>query len=186
MFYSTLWKDSIANSVNCHRYSAMLLPTHLKQHQSGFTLLEVVVVVAILGIIAIFIAPASLSNTPFYARGFHDETLALLRFAQKSAIAQRRTVCVEFSGAVNVSLRIAASAASPTCTNDLQGPSGGNAASITAQSDVAYSAIPSNFSFDGLGQPVDGLSAPASTKSIQVLNASKTITVEAITGYVHD
>ena len=128
----------------------MLLPTRRKQHQSGFTLLEVVVVVAILGIIAIFIAPASLSNTPFYARGFHDETLALLRFAQKSAIAQRRTVCVEFSGAVNVSLRIAASAASPTCTNDLQGPSGGNAASITAQSDVAYSARPSKLKLLGM------------------------------------
>mgnify|MGYP006100383051 CR=1 FL=1 len=170
----------------------MLLLIHRKPNQRGFTQLEMVMVVVIMGVLAVFIAPSFNNNGSgsygniFYARGFHDETLALLRFGQKSAIAQRRTVCVEFFGAVNVSLRIAASAASPTCTNDLQGPSGGNAASITAQSDVAYSAIPSNFSFDGLGQPVDGLSAPASTKSIQVLNASKTITVEAITGYVHD
>tara|TARA_B110000977_G_C10986467_1_gene458127 strand:+ start:659 stop:1159 length:501 start_codon:yes stop_codon:yes gene_type:complete len=166
----------------------MLLPIRRNPFQGGFTFLELIVVVVILGVLTISIAPLSLSNSIFYARGFHDETLALLRYAQKSAIAQRRTVCVEFSGAVSVSLRIASSAGSSTCTNDLEGPSAGtgSTAAVTAESDVSYSVVPSNFSFDGLGQPVDGSGALAATQSIQVVNAPNNISVEAITGYVHE
>jgi len=166
----------------------MRLPVQQKNYQRGFTLLELVAVVAILGILSVSILPASVNSNAFYARGFHDETLALLRYAQKSAIAQRRTVCVEFSDSQAISLRVASTAATATCSNELQGPAGDSnpIATITAQSDVVYSAPPDNFNFDGLGQPVDGSGTLAATQSIQVANASKTITIEAITGYVHE
>jgi MSHA pilin protein MshC len=166
----------------------MLLPIRRISYQRGFTLLELVVVILIMGLLTLNFAPHSLSLSTFYARGFHDETLALLRYAQKSAISHRRTVCVEFSGDVSVSLRISASAGTSTCTNALQGLVGGNAstAAVTAQSDVSYSVVPGNFSFDGLGQPVDGSGALTATQSIQVVNASNSITVEAVTGYIHE
>jgi MSHA pilin protein MshC len=170
----------------------MVLPVSKKLHQRGFTLLEMVMVIVIMSVLAILIAPtfnngASYGNV-FYARGFHDETLALLRFGQKSAIAQRRTVCVVFSGTVSVSLRIAANAATPTCNTDLQGPMGGTdpGATVTAKADVVYSLTPNNFNFDGLGQPVNTQSILQASQDIQVVNAAKTITVESVTGYVHD
>jgi prepilin-type N-terminal cleavage/methylation domain-containing protein len=59
--------------------------------QQGFTLIELIMVIVILGVLAVFAAPRIFNNADFYARGFHDETLALLRYAQKSAVAQRRT-----------------------------------------------------------------------------------------------
>ena len=166
----------------------MLLPIRRISYQRGFTLLEMVVVILIMGILTLNLAPHSLNLSPFYARGFHDETLALLRYAQKSAIAHRRTVCVEFSGDVSVSLRISASAGTPTCTNALSGIAGGDASTsaVTAQSNVSYTAVPDNFSFDGLGQPVDGSGALIATQSIQVVNASNSISVEAVTGYIHE
>src|SRR5665647_363876 len=74
--------------------------------QRGFTLIELIMVMVMLGVLAVFAAPRIFNSDDFYARGFHDETLALLRYAQKTAIAQRRTVCVSFAPK-EVSLTIA-------------------------------------------------------------------------------
>ena len=158
--------------------------------QSGFTILELILVVAILGVLSVVIMPSAsnVSGKAFYERGFHDETLALLRFGQKAAIAQRRTVCVNFSGKTSVTLKIAATSAALDCKTDLQGPKSGSntGASITAMSGVAYTTTPQNFNFDGLGQPVDALGALVGIQTIKVGNAAKMITVEPVTGYTHD
>lgn len=45
--------------------------------------------------------------------------------------------------------------------------------------------VPGAFRFDGLGQPLTGASTPA-PRTINVVNATRTINVEADTGYVHD
>ena len=79
--------------------------------QLGFTLIELIMVIVILGVLAVFAAPKMFDNSTFTGRGLHDETLALLRYAQKSAIAQRRTVCVSFTG-TGASLTVASSAGS--------------------------------------------------------------------------
>ena len=161
-----------------------------KLYQSGFTLIELIAVIAIVGVLSVVIMPtaSNVSGSALYARGFHDETLALLRFGQKAAIAQRRTVCVKFSGTGSVALTIGATAATPTCDTNLQGPKGGSTpgATITAKSGVAFSATPPNFNYDGLGQPVDASGALVGIQTIQVGNVVKMITVEPATGYTHD
>lgn len=148
----------------------------------GFTLIELVMVMVLLGVLAVFVAPR-FNSSDFNARGFHDETLALLRYAQKTAIAQRRTVCVAFT-TTTATLTIAAAAATANCAgNPLTGPKGESPATITAKTGVAYNALPASFSFDGLGQP-------SVAQTIQVASSgtpiSLTITVEPGTGYVHD
>jgi len=164
-------------------------------HARGFTLIELIMVIVMLGVLAVFAAPRIFNSNDFYARGFHDETLAFLRYAQKTAIAQRRTVCVAFD--VNsVSLTIAPAAPTPalptpTCGAaplPLRGPKGESPAIIIAKSGVVFSVRPTTFNFDGLGQPInaDGTGALQVTQTIQVSNAANTITVEAVTGYVHE
>ena len=153
--------------------------------QSGFTLIELIMVIILLGMLAVFASPRIFNSDGFNARGFHDETLAFLRYAQKTAIAQRRIVCVAFTGD-SASLSIASVAATATCDTGLRGPKGDSPGTITAKAGTSYSITPTNFKFDGLGQSVDGAGALLSTQTIQVDGAASSIKVEAVTGYVHD
>ncbi len=148
----------------------------------GFTLIELVMVLVMLGVLAVFAAPRVFNRGDFEARGFHDQTLSTLRFAQKTAIAQRRTVCVAFT-ATSVTLTRASAEADSNCDTSLLGPRG--EAVLQAPGNVAFTVTPAAFRFDGLGQPLVGANTPA-PRSIQVANATPSITVEAVTGYVHD
>ena len=156
----------------------------------GFTLVELIIVIVLLGVLAAVAAPRIFNNADFYARGFHDETMALLRYAQKTAIAQRRTVCVTFTVAAvsTASLRIASSEAVVTCDTNLVGPRGDTPGTVTSRSGVNYTATPpAAVSFDGLGQPLDTGGTPiTSARTITVSGSGKVITIEPATGYVHE
>lgn len=134
-------------------------------------------VMVLVGVLAVFAAPRFFDSTAFNARGFHDETLALLRYAQKTAIAQRRTVCVSFT--VSSATLAVDNDGSAGCEANLAGPRGETPGRITARSGVSYSSLPSALSFDAQGSASAG-----QTLSVQGLGRS--ITIEAGTGYVHE
>lgn len=144
---------------------------------SGFTLVELVVVMLIIGVLAIAVIPRFLDSRTFDSRGFNDQTLSALRYGHKAAIAQRRTVCISFS-ASSVTLTLASAAGSSTCDTPLTGPTGDSPFQVSARPGVAYTASPSNFVFNGAGQASLG-------QTLQVSGETATITVEQETGYVH-
>ncbi|OIR07177.1 hypothetical protein GALL_107660 [mine drainage metagenome] len=144
-----------------------------KSRQSGFTLIELITVMIVLGILAVFVLPRFANVSDFNARGFLDETRSLLQFAQQSAVAQRRDVCVSFS-ASGASLSAGTSSA---CGTPLTGPNGATPFTVTARSGTGYSTTPSNFYFDALGK--------ASAGQTITVTGSGSVTVEAETGYVH-
>ncbi len=176
------------------------------RQQCGFTLIELIMVMIILSVLAVFAAPKIFNSVDFYARGFHDETLSILRYAQKAAVAQRRTVCVSLSlpEPATVKLSIASEPAPGGCDISLTGPSvncsGGPTISgfpndkqgcITARSGVWYdSSSPDSVTFNGLGQSVDASTAAVTTQTIKINTAEgvwgNSILVEGETGYVHD
>jgi MSHA pilin protein MshC len=142
--------------------------------QRGFTLIELIMVLVMLGVLAVFAAPRMLNSGDFKARGFHDETLSLLRYAQKTAIAQRRTVCVALKDTgVTLTMDTNASAPDGVCDAALVPPNvprGGEGLSWS---------VPA-FEYRALGD-----TNQAANIHIAISNAEP-ITIEAATGYVHN
>src|SRR5688572_15321875 len=65
----------------------------------GMSLAELVMTIVIIGILAVIVGPRFVSWKGFASRGFYDEGQAVVRYAQKTAIAWRRPifVCVSAS-----------------------------------------------------------------------------------------
>jgi len=59
-------------------------------------MVELITIMIILGILAVVAIPRMNSATAFRAVQFHDQVIAALRFAQKTATSHRRMVCATF------------------------------------------------------------------------------------------
>jgi len=161
--------------------------------QSGFTLVELIMTMVIIGILAAVVAPRFLGVDVFKSRGFADQVQATLRYAQKEAIAQHRNVCVAItSGAISLNIAGSSGAAS-ACNTNLVSTAGQPSTCPSATYKVctpsaAITLSPAaNFNFDALGRTWDVLGTTPSTtqKTFTISGASNNIIVEAETGYVH-
>lgn len=142
-----------------------------RQIQRGFTVIELVMVIVILGIMAVVMLPRMDSLGSFEAVGFRDQTVAILRFAQKSALAQRRAVCVAVDAdATKVTLKIdTTTPPDDTCDVALIPPFTPRAGSGLAGSD---------FRFLRMGETDQGGDITLT------ITGADPIRIDAVTGYV--
>lgn len=145
--------------------------------ETGFSLVELIVVLVLIGILATLALPR-LDSGSFEDVRFRDGVLSGLRYAQKSAIAARRTVCASFAqNPSQASFLIAAQgAANCAAGTPLAGPDGGVLV-VTARGAAAFAALPADVVFDAGGRPLTGAAA--------ITIGTLAISVEAETGYVH-
>jgi MSHA pilin protein MshC len=168
-----------------------LFGSRVDDNQRGFTLIELIMVMVIVGILAVVVAPRFFDANVFKSRGFADQVQASLRNAQKIAIAQHRNVCVAMTSS-DITLTIASvSGAASACDTPLVSPTTGQAPYKISTPSAAITltlspAAPATFIFDALGKPFDALSTPSAVlKTITISSATNNIVVEAETGYVH-
>ncbi|MBI5918899.1 MAG: prepilin-type N-terminal cleavage/methylation domain-containing protein [Nitrosomonadales bacterium] len=145
------------------------------RRDAGFTLVELIVVIVLAGILAAFAVPRFFDRSVFDNRGFQDQVLASLRYAQKAAIAQHRFVCVAFT-ANSLTFTTGATAA---CGSALSGPDGQTPYQVTGTA-ASFSPTPSAFSFDALGKP-----SFTTTQQLSIAGDATPICVARETGYVY-
>ncbi|WP_395408614.1 Tfp pilus assembly protein FimT/FimU [Pseudoduganella sp. UC29_106] len=153
--------------------------------QNGFTMVELITVMVILGIISAIAIPRLLSSGSTFASATYRQTVvAALRHAQKSAVGHRRLVCANFT-TTTVTLTIAAANPAAACNTTLASPDGSayasSDASVTA-TDTATGQAPAALFFLPDGQITDNSGVPA-TLTITIANLGN-ITVNGNTGYV--
>ena len=140
--------------------------------KAGFTLVELVVVIVIVGIVALIAAPRFFAQSSFSTASFQDTAISAVRYAHKLAQAQRTNVFVVSTGN-SVALCYDAG-----CTVRVRNPTDNAAFVVAAPSGIGTASA--NFSFNSLGQP----SAPQ-VLSITGDALARRIVVERETGYVH-
>jgi MSHA pilin protein MshC len=153
----------------------------------GFTLVELVTTMVIVGVLAAVIAPRFIGRQGFEARGYYDASATAIRYAQKTAIAKRRSTFVVLTATQTAICYDAA------CTSRVTDPATGGALIVDAKRGVAslaapVSVTPVTFSFDGLGQPTFAGPPGALVLTYTPAEAgdvTRTLYVEPGTGYVH-
>ncbi len=154
-----------------------------QQVQAGFSLVELVTVMIVIGILAAFAIPRFVGRTGFESRGVYDQAQGIVRYAQKIAIAQRQSPSKApvFVVIAASSIRICYDAA---CVTPLTDPSTGAALRLDAPSGVTL-APATTFSFTGSGAPSIGAQLAIQVNSTEAGDPNRTFYVEAQTGYVH-
>lgn len=153
----------------------------LRKRHGGFTLVELIVTMILISILAAVALPRWRGGTGFEERALRDKTLAALRYAQKSAVAARRTVCVSFNQSpASATFNISSAYGASDCSagTSLLGPDG--AVLQVSGGSQSYSSAPTSLIFDAAGRP-----GAAASIGVTGLASTMDITVEAETGYVH-
>lgn len=165
---------------------------------AGFTLVELIVVIIVMGILAVVALPRLDLLSGFDEAAYRDKVKSALQYARRSAVAQRRVVCVTVAGS-EVILEVektqpedsGGSCASP---QDLNLPttdsrcSGGAANRVCPPDDVGLA--DASLGFDALGRPLDGSGNVLTNDTVWTVSntstgSTTTLTVFAESGYVY-
>ncbi len=149
---------------------------HIPWHRAaGFTLVELITILVVAAILAAVAAPRFFTRLSFEERGFYDQSVAAIRYAQRVAIAERRNVFVLIEAN---RLRLCYTVAC-TAGTEVREPGSNGAYDISTPDGVGLDTT-ATFSFNGLGQP-----SIAANLAVTVTGQdNRAFTVQRETGYV--
>jgi MSHA pilin protein MshC len=150
--------------------------------QDGFTLVELIAVITIVGILAAVAAPKFIGTDAFDARGAYGTLLSALRLAKNTAIAQRTLVYAK----LNTSTRVITLCYDAACATGVIDPATKAAYSKTLPSTVTLTFSANPIVFNGLGQETSNNTVTINLQNNVVASEpARTISIEPQTGYVY-
>lgn len=147
----------------------------------GFTLVELVMVMVLIGILSVVILPRLNSTSGFSSVLFRDELASTLRYAQKAATSRRRLVCASIAPG-GVSLSVATASGATSCNQSLQ-LAGGGATLVSKDAAVTISPASLTLYFQPDGRiTADGSAAILYNASLSV--SGEQLDIIGATGHV--
>jgi MSHA pilin protein MshC len=149
---------------------------------SGFTLIELVMMLVILSVISATAIPSFFDKNVYAERAFFDDTLHAVQYAQKLSVATGCGVRVSISSN-RYTLTRRGTSSSTRCTGatfslDMPNPGTGASSYSGSEKDITLSSSSTPFYFYSSGS--------ASADVTLTVNGSRTIRVIAETGFVYD
>jgi MSHA pilin protein MshC len=155
-------------------------PADRRPAPTGYTLVELIIVISVAGILAATLGPRFFTQSVFSQRGFADELAAALRYTQKTAVitgctAQLTVTATSYVAAQQAASGNACNTSDTTWATPVQGPDGlAIAGTAPASTTVSPTGV---FQFNDQGQLT---SSPGTTLTI----GARTITIVSGTGLV--
>lgn len=153
----------------------------------GFTLIELVTIMIMLGILAVVAIPRLESASSFRSVEFRDRVIAALRYAQKTATSHRRLVCVALTQK-EVALDIDGSTPKDgACDGGGLILPGTNASSVTTDQEGFQDTLsPDRLYFQPDGRVTSGAGSDTAIANFDNRVDGNRVVVRGATGYVGD
>jgi MSHA pilin protein MshC len=158
------------------------------RHSQGYTLIELVTVMVIVGILASVAGPHFFDQTTFTQRGYADEVTAAFQFAQKAAVASDCPARVNLTAGSYAVQQQAASG--NTCnTSDTTWSTtviGLDGNSVQNSAPSGTTASPAGLYYFGGGGLLSGALPASAPPAYTVTVGVNTITIDPLTGLIQE
>jgi MSHA pilin protein MshC len=150
----------------------------------GFTLVELVTILILIGILAVVALPNLDQTQGFGATSFRDRVAASLRFAQKSAVAKRRLVCATIpADGLSLTLTVDAAFGAGACASAMAGADGATPAAVSPSATVTLTPA-GTLHFQPSGRVTVDPPGTITANFVLTVTGQAPITVNGATGYV--
>jgi type II secretory pathway pseudopilin PulG len=155
------------------------------RYSRGFTMVELITIIIILGILAAVAIPRMDSATSFRSVEFRDRVIAALRYAHKTSISHRRLVCATLTQ-TTLTLDIDTSATKDnSCDVGLTIPGGTTSSFPATQDGFASAPSPTALFFQPDGRVTSDAAGNTIANFDNTVDGNKVV-VRGATGYVGD